>query len=95
MARQSNYWKEALARNKAYEKIEKEAVKTILKITDLLKLRLKDFFLVKHRGRYMITAKTANLIKVFRRHKKRWETKRNATAFEFRGWSDARWIFCM
>jgi len=26
---------------------------------------------------------------------KRWETKRNATAFEFRGWSDARWIFCM
>lgn len=26
---------------------------------------------------------------------KRWEAKRNATAFEFRGWSDARWIFCM
>ena len=26
---------------------------------------------------------------------KKWETKRNAVAFEFRGWSDARWIFCM
>jgi len=26
---------------------------------------------------------------------KRWETKRNALAHEFRGWSDARWIFCM
>ena len=26
---------------------------------------------------------------------KRWETKRTALAFEFKGWSDARWIFCM
>jgi len=26
---------------------------------------------------------------------KKWETKRNALAFEISGWSDARWIFCM
>jgi len=26
---------------------------------------------------------------------KRWETKRNAVAHEFKRWSDARWIFCM
>lgn len=26
---------------------------------------------------------------------KSWETKRDALAFEVRGWSDARWIFCM
>lgn len=26
---------------------------------------------------------------------KRWETRRDALAFEVRGWSDARWIFCM
>lgn len=26
---------------------------------------------------------------------KNWQTKRDATAFEVRAWSDARWIFCM